>query len=508
MTDDVQYPPPPMSGPQPGTLVAGRYRLERILASGGMAQVWRAVDEILQRPVAVKLLHAHLADDSTFGARFRQEAIAAARLSHPSIVAIYDTCQFGDLDAIVMELVEGDTLRALLDEKPVLDPADATGFTTQILDALEAAHRQGMVHRDIKPANILILPDGRAKVADFGIAKLDADSDLTADNMMVGTAKYLAPEQVRSGPVDPRTDLYSVGVVLYEMLCGRPPFDGSTSAETALARLTVDPPRPRQILPTVPPPLDDVVMRAMAREPDHRYQFASDFRAALQATANAHEATIAEPADVDLIGYVDPEQSFVRRERSWLLPAMLLVLIAVALGTASVLFGRTDAGRELIERVVPGGDDGADPVALQLVVATAFDPLGDGREFDNRAGDAIDGDEATFWQTEGYTNRDITLLKDGVGIVIELDGEHSLDELTLVSATNDWSGELYLANSPQANFADWGDPVAVFESIAAGTTTVNTDGRQAGAVLVWITDRGDGSRDNRFELAEFRATGT
>jgi hypothetical protein len=496
-----------MSGPQPGTLVAGRYRLERILASGGMAQVWRAVDEILQRPVAVKLLHAHLADDSTFGARFRQEAIAAARLSHPSIVAIYDTCQFGDLDAIVMELVEGDTLRALLDEKPVLDPADATGFTTQILDALEAAHRQGMVHRDIKPANILILPDGRAKVADFGIAKLDADSDLTADNMMVGTAKYLAPEQVRSGPVDPRTDLYSVGIVLYEMLCGRPPFDGSTSAETALARLTVDPPRPRQILPTVPQPLDDVVMRAITREPENRYQFASDFRAALQATANAHEATMAEPADVDLVGYVDPEQSFVRRERSWLLPAMLLVLIAVALGTASVLFGRTDAGRDLIEFVVPGGEDGGDPVDLEIVGATAFDPLGDGQEFDNRAGDAIDGDEATFWQTEGYSNRDITLLKEGVGIVIELDGEHSLDELTLVSATNDWSGELYLADSPQANFADWGDPVAQFESIGAGTTTVSLNDRQAGAVLVWITDRGDGSRDNRFELADFRATG-
>jgi serine/threonine-protein kinase len=180
-----------------------------------MAQVWRGTDEVLRRQVAVKMLHAHLAADGSFVTRFRQEAVAAARLAHPGIVAIYDTCSEEGTEAIVMELVPGRTLRERLDDPVPIDPWQAAGLAAQVAEALDAAHRAGLVHRDIKPANVLLAGDGRAKVADFGIAKAAEGGDLTQPGLMVGTAKYVAPEQVEGKAVDPRTDIYSLGVVLY-----------------------------------------------------------------------------------------------------------------------------------------------------------------------------------------------------------------------------------------------------------------------------------------------------
>ncbi|MGK2950042.1 MAG: protein kinase domain-containing protein, partial [Acidimicrobiales bacterium] len=287
------------AGVETGRLLAGRYRLEHRLASGGMAQVWQGTDEVLRRKVAVKLLHPHLAADSTFVARFRQEAVAAARLAHPGIVSIYDTCSEDGTEAIVMELVVGRTLRERLDEPEPIDPWQAAGLAAQVAEALEAAHRAGLVHRDIKPANVLLSGEGRVKVADFGIAKAVEDADLTQPGLMVGTAKYLAPEQVEGSPVDGRTDLYSLGVVLYEMLCGRPPFEGESDAATALARLQRDPLRPRQVRPSVPKGLEEVVLRAMARAPGDRHPTAADLRAALLA-AGAPQAPEADLTAADL----------------------------------------------------------------------------------------------------------------------------------------------------------------------------------------------------------------
>ena len=187
---------PPSVIAETGRLLADRYRLEGLVASGGMAQVWRGTDEVLQRRVAVKLLHPHLAADASFVARFRREAVAAARLAHPGIVSIYDTCSEAGTEAIVMELVPGQTLRERLDEPSPIDPWQAAGLAAQVAEALDAAHRAGLVHRDIKPANILLVGDGRVKVADFGIAKAMSEADLTHPGLMVGTAKYVAPEQV------------------------------------------------------------------------------------------------------------------------------------------------------------------------------------------------------------------------------------------------------------------------------------------------------------------------
>ncbi len=264
-----------------GMMLGGRYQLVSPIASGGMAQVWRAQDLSLVRQVAVKILHPHLATDEAFVARFRREAVASARLSHQSIVAIYDTLSEAGLEAIVMELIEGRTLRAVLDEAGVLPPADVVDVGVQISAALAEAHRAGIVHRDIKPANIMVGTDRRIMVTDFGIAKAQKDADLTHTGTLLGTAKYLAPEQVAGQNVDARADIYALGVVLFEAATGKPPFLAETDAGTALARLQGEVPRCRLLRPTVPVGLDEVIAKSMAREPDDRYERATAFRAAL-----------------------------------------------------------------------------------------------------------------------------------------------------------------------------------------------------------------------------------
>ena len=267
-----------------GRTLAGRYRLDRHLASGGMAEVWEATDEVLDRPVAAKLLHGHLADDPALRARFHHEAVAAARLVHPAIVAIYDTCDEPGAEAIVMELVRGRTLRQFLDERGRLEPVEVVHIGAEVASALSCAHRAGIVHRDIKPANILLSDDGRVLVTDFGIAKVLDEPDLTRTSQLLGTVKYLAPEQVESGPVDARTDVYALGAVLYEALCGQAPFRADNQAALALARLQRDPQPPHDVVAGVPPMLEDAVMRALARLPQDRFATAEDLRTALLGT--------------------------------------------------------------------------------------------------------------------------------------------------------------------------------------------------------------------------------
>ena len=282
-------PPPPEPGApaalHQGSLIAGRYRLDQPLATGGMARVWTATDEVLNRPVAVKLLLDHLLVDGSFVRRFRAEALAAARLTHPSVVAVYDTCSDDGVEAIVMELVDGTTLRARMDAEGMLSVADACRIAGRVADALSVAHRAHIVHRDIKPANILLSSSGRVVVTDFGIAKASEVGDLTTERQMLGTAKYLAPEQVEGTPVDGRSDLYALGVVLFEMLCGQVPFRADTEAGTALARLHQDPPHPRSLRPDIPVEVEDVVLRLLARHPDDRWPDAASLARALGAAA-------------------------------------------------------------------------------------------------------------------------------------------------------------------------------------------------------------------------------
>jgi len=282
-----------------GAVLDGRYRLDARIARGGMATVYEAFDQRLDRPVAVKVMHASLADDEAFVERFRREAKSAARLSHPSVVAIYDQGEDAGRVYLVMEHVTGTTLRALLREHGRLSAAQALDIVDGVLLALAAAHAAGLVHRDVKPENVLVTPNATVKVADFGLARaIEATHHTVADGTLLGTVAYLAPEQVATGAADPRSDLYALGVVLFEMLTGRPPYEGGTPLAVAYRHVNEDVPDPATVEPSVPRVAANVVRAATRREPDERY---ADADAMLSAVRRARSALgSADTAIVDL----------------------------------------------------------------------------------------------------------------------------------------------------------------------------------------------------------------
>jgi serine/threonine-protein kinase len=307
-----------------------------------MAAVWVADDPVLSRRVAVKILREDLAADERTRARFRHEAIAAARLNHPNVVATYDTGDDDGTAYIVMELIDGPTLRQVLHEQGRLPIGDAIRIGIQVADALEAAHRAGIVHRDVKPPNVLVPPGRPVKVTDFGIAKATGGDDLTRTGAVMGTARYLSPEQVNGKPTDARTDVYALGLLLYEMLCGRPPFGGDTDVSTAMARLTTSVPSIRAQRAGVPQSLDDIVHRCLARDPARRFASAADVRAALGGVRPDPRATTAPRA------VPRPAKAAPRRKRRgegalWVL-VVIVFLLAIAAAVAVFLIVADDGG--------------------------------------------------------------------------------------------------------------------------------------------------------------------
>jgi eukaryotic-like serine/threonine-protein kinase len=258
--------------------------IERI-ASGGMGEVYRAYDAVLAREVAIKVLHRHLAGDPGFIDRFRTEARSAAYLNHPNIVAVYDWGASDGVYFMVMEYVRGHNVREVLAEAGRMEPAQAAVVLLQVLSALEHAHRQGIVHRDVKPENILLTTEGVAKVADFGLARAYSDMKSTQSGMVTGTVQYLAPEQIRGQPAEPRTDVYAVGVVGYELLTGHAPFSGETSMSIAYQHLSDRIQAPSELAPTVPETLDRIVLHATEKAPEDRPQAAQEMRQELVAAA-------------------------------------------------------------------------------------------------------------------------------------------------------------------------------------------------------------------------------
>ena len=427
-------------------MLGGRYRLEASIGAGGMAQVFRGIDTTLDRTVAIKILAPQFARDPSFVDRFRREAQAAARLNHPNIVNVYDTGEDGETNYIVMEHVEGRTLAEYLAGGGRLAPTKAAEIAEKVAEALAAAHAQGVIHRDIKPANIMVTRDGRVKVMDFGIARLVAGPDTVEQTAAVlGTAAYLSPEQAQGQTVDARSDLYSLGVVLYEMLGGRAPFTGDSAMAVAYKHVQETPLPPSSLNHDVQPPLDAVVMRALAKNPANRYQSAGEFRDDLRRVIAGQEveATPLLPAGAGATQVISRQPSTAvlpptepdQEARKVWLGILIGALILLILGGGAYLLAQTLLGNDPAATVVVPdvvGESFADASAqlteLGLDVAEPVEQV----DPDARPGEVLEQSLAPDAEVEEGTEIVLTIAKAPRTFVVPDLTDSTLDEATVL----------------------------------------------------------------------------
>jgi hypothetical protein len=504
-----------MEAVRPDRRLAGRYVLEERIAPGGMATVWRGHDDVLARTVAIKCLRDELARDPEFAERFQREAINAAGLNHPNIISIFDTGVDDDVYFIVMEYFPGQTFRQLLSESGPLDPQRAVPLILPVISALGFAHNNGVIHRDVKPANILVADDGRVKVADFGIAKAAfAQGDLTTTGNVLGTVQYLSPEQVEEGTLDGRSDLYSVGIVLYEMVAGRVPFVADNHVATAMMRLTQDPVPPSALRAGIPRELDAVIMRAIARSPDERFGSAESMGAALERFAGVGDLSATRPVPVATVEEAPgPPPTRSATFRAWMLIPLILLLLAAAVIAGGLAIGRLRLGGPLgLELVNPTQTPQAQnrSQTIEIVVADDFDPQGDDQsENPEDAELAHDGDLETSWETERYNTEAFGALKDGVGLWLDLGRTVGIQQVSIESSMSRWTFELKSEMGAGAPALESREGGTSFEVSGSGPTVVALPSLQTDGLLIWITRLGSSEGEGfRASISEVTITGT
>jgi hypothetical protein len=472
---------------KPGQLLAGRYRIEELVGEGGMSRVYRARDEVLERLVAIKVLHEHFGRDPAYVERFRREARAIAKLAHPNIVTVIDRGEFDGRQFIVFEHVSGETLESLVEREAPLPVTRALTIAHQVARALAFAHDRGIVHRDVKPHNVLLAPEGAAKVTDFGIARsLEPDDTLTDAGTLLGTSHYIAPEQASGQPVDARSDQYSLGVVLYELLTGEVPYPGDNAMAVAMRHLRDPVPSVRARRPGLSPRVDAIVARALAKKPRDRFPSVEAMAAALEAAlAEEHGARGPDDEDTGTLPPPAPPPPRARRPRRPPRRSRTVVVALVLLGVLALVAGLVAArlGRDPLGSVVPGAGDQGDGAggAVRLRALSDFDPEGDDREHPDEVALATDRDPATYWTTETYSS----FSKSGVGIVLDAREPAALGRLVVVSDEPGFTARIRAGQRPRGPFEDVSDEQTVGERTAF---ELDSNGEEYRYYLIWITD--------------------
>jgi serine/threonine protein kinase len=481
-------------------LLAERYELSEQVASGGMTSVWRGHDRVLGRDVVVKVLHPELAADPSFRARFHEEAVNAARLTHPNIVALYDTGEQGDIAYVVMELVNGPTLREALGRHGPLPPSRAARLSLEVSAALDYAHQAGVCHGSLKPGNILLAEDGTVKVADFSIARAATEDDPGRTGEVLGADGYLAPEVVSGDDADGRADVYGLGACLYEMLTGRPPgVDPSSTIP------------PRALRAGVPRDLDTIVRQAMAADPGDRFQTVQAMAAALSRSASGAESAPADelfhvpPAPTG--PEVTPSRGFLRHEGRLLGWVLALVAVAAVLVAVGLTLAKDDLGN-LFGPDRPSKTPGTQATTagsspIRGIVGAPYDPEGDGSEHDGDAPNAVDGNTATIWRTDRYKTAALGGLKTGVGFVLTLDTPKDARQLKLTLTAAGADLTVYATNDdtiPDTLQGGWRELGTADD--AAEQLTVRLPGGPQRHYLIWFTNLPPAGAGYRIGIAE------
>ena len=489
---------PPASAQMIGTVLSDRYRLEAKLGSGGMSTVYLARDEVLDRPVAVKLMHQEMTQHEDQLERFNQEARAVAKLSNPNIVAVIDAGEDGGRPYIVLEYVQGETLKQRISRVGALEVTEALAYGVEVAQGLSVAHEREMVHRDVKPQNVLIDATGRAKLTDFGISRQLNDEGVTATGKVIGTTDYVAPEQAMGKDVDPRSDIYSLGIVLYEMLTGDVPFEADNQIGVAMKHVNEELPDVQLKRPDISAASARVVDMATAKNPEDRYEsindMAADLQAALEVEAIRAGGTTGEATSV-LDAVPGPNRQLATKKSSpWPAVLMLVIALVITAGTA-YLISRGDTGGGGGAGAVEGGA-GAGAVdggnQIELVGSSDYDPEGDDVEHPEEAQFAIDSDPtSSSWTSETYRTQTFEP-KSGVGLWVDAGEPVAGSAMEVLTPTPGWTLEVYGTNDPiPDDVSEWTSLALVPEMSARQRVELITADEQYQYYLLWATTPGE-----------------
>ncbi|HXF32772.1 MAG TPA: protein kinase [Solirubrobacterales bacterium] len=491
-----------------GTVLSGRYRLEAKLGSGGMSTVYLARDTTLDRPVAVKVMHREMSEQADQLERFRQEARAVAKLSHPNVVSVIDAGEDGGYPYIVFEYVEGETLKARINRIGALDVQEALAYAIEIARALTVAHARKMVHRDIKPQNVMIDAEGRAKLTDFGISRQLEQDGMTATGRVLGTTDYVAPEQAMGRGTDQRSDIYALGVVLYEMFTGEVPFAADSQVGVAMKHVNEELPDVQTMRPELSAASALVVERATAKDPAKRYadigEMIDDLSTALEVEAARAGSTTGEATSV--LEAVPPAKRKLSSRARWswglagLVALVALVVVVLLLidssGNAPVVGNHENGGPQK-----PSGS----PVALEE--ATDYDPEGDGHEAPETVGLAVDGNPTgTSWTTEHYDTDTFAGTKTGpdpgVGIYVTTQAAASPKTMKILSPTPGWDAQIFAAPAgPPEAIEEWGEQVGEVTDAGKEEEVDLHLGGAAKYFLIWFTKASPASdQQGRYQI--------